>query len=51
MFFQWELLYQNHKLDKHAQMPCFKVIEMVIICVNLSTWIQIQKNKILGHEI
>ncbi len=42
-FFNGNFYTKITKFDKHAQMSCFKVIEMVINCVNLSTWIQIQK--------
>ncbi len=51
MIAQWEFLHKNHNFASCIPNLFFKAIKVLIHYVNSSSWIHIQKGKLLGHQL
>jgi hypothetical protein len=51
MIVQWELLQKNHNFATHIPNLFFKAIKVLIHSIISSSWVHIQKGKLLGCQL
>jgi hypothetical protein len=51
MIVQWEFLHKNHNFATQIPNLFFLIIKVLIHYVISSSWVQIHKRKLLGHQL